>query len=165
MSTSIILSFIIIVLSICLYLKYTKPIPESKCPECPESKCPESNCPECKKLTTYNYSEPRTFPVGEMLSVVPCLSGTAYSKLVLGALVPPNTKTLYLPGGDENNPICESGDTLNTNSMEKFCENNGGLVSNFVAGYDNDTGICSKTYYIGKSGQIYNMTTYDHKKY
>ena len=63
----------------------------------------------------------------------------------------------YIPG-DDKNPTCESGDILQNKNV---CQNKGGLLSSFLAGYDNDSSVFTNTYHIGKSGQIYQPFYYD----
>jgi hypothetical protein len=122
------------------------------CPDCPTCKvCPV--CPVCPALPTKYSPEtsPQTFPIGgDRRSFIPDGCSTSYSQLVLQAQTPPSKKGKYLAA--EGN--CEYGDT---GPVKNYCENNGGLVAQFVTGTQDQDGMCAKTFGIGKSGQIYNM--------
>ena len=130
--------------------------PQPVCPDpkpcsiCPQPVCPQPVCPQFPK--TYPYSNATNFPIGVDIKLAPCKEDqNTYSQLLLSSLSPP-TANSYIPGGDDKNPTCESGDILQNNNV---CQNKGGLVSSFLAGYDNDSSVCAHTYHIGKSGQIY----------
>ena len=120
------------------------------CPDCPTCKvCPV--CPICPTLPTKYLPTPQqTFPIGTQRTIVPDNCISSYSQLVLESLQPPLKKEQYLAAESK----CEPGDIGPVNN---YCENNGGLVAQFVTGTQDQDGMCAKTFGIGKSGQIYNM--------
>ena len=142
---------ICLIISIILIVSYRY---KQNCPDPkPCSVCPQAICPQLPK--TYPYSNTTNFPIGVDIKLAPCKEDQhTYSQLLLSSLSPP-TADLYIPGGDDKNPTCESGDILHNIQNKNVCQNKGGLVSSFLAGYDNDSSVCAHTYHIGKSGQIY----------
>jgi hypothetical protein len=115
-----------------------------KCPNC-------TSCPRCPTLPTKYLPTPQqTFPIGTQRAIVPDNCISSYSQLVLESLQPPLKKGQYLAAEGK----CEVGDISPVNN---YCENNGGLVAQFVSGTQDQDEMCAKTFGIGKSGQIYNM--------
>ena len=151
----IILSLLLVLtIGCCIYLFVFPPYKYPDCPTCPNCPaCPPPDCPppDCPKLPTKYLPTPQqTFPIGTQISFIPDNCISSYSQLVLESLQPPLKKGQYLAAEGK----CEAGDI---GPVKNYCENNGGLVAQFVTGTQDQDGMCAKTFGIGKSGQIYNM--------
>ena len=141
-----IIGLVILVLILVATVVYFVFYDKNECKVCPD-------CPVCPALPTKYSPEtsPQTFPIGgDRRSFIPDGCSTSYSQLVLQAQTPPPKKGEYLAAEGK----CEDGDT---GPVKNYCENNGGLVAQFVTGTQDQDGMCAKTFGIGKSGQIYNM--------